>query len=138
MSAFRALEIFSIVAAATATLVSYDTGYDNGSRSLDNVACSDGINGLTTRYGWQTQDQVSHFPYIGGAEAVEDWNSPNCGTCWSATYNGKTVYILAIDHTKSGLNIALDAMNDLTNGNAVQFGIVDATVSQVPPSNCGL
>jgi hypothetical protein len=118
--------------------VSYDTGYDNGSRPLTAVSCSDGANGLITRYGWQTQQQVSKFPYIGGSDSIPGWNSANCGTCWSATYNGKTIYILAIDHAGSGLNIALDAMNDLTNGNAVALGRVDATVAQVDVSNCGL
>lgn len=62
---------------ANGTLVSYDTGYDDGSRSLSVVACSDGPNGLETRYGWQTQSQVSRFPYIGGVEAVAGWNSPS-------------------------------------------------------------
>ncbi|KAH8909154.1 SnodProt1 [Coniochaeta sp. PMI_546] len=132
------LSIVSLAAAAMATTVSYDTGYDDGSRSLSVVACSDGPNGLETKYGWQTQSQVSRFPYIGGVEAVAGWNSPSCGTCWSATYNGKTIYILAVDHAASGLNIALDAMNDLTNGQAVFLGRVDAAVAQVDLSNCGL
>lgn len=61
-----------------------------------------------------------------------------CGTCWSATYNGKTIYILAVDHAAAGLNIALDAMNDLTNGQAVFLGRIDAAVAQVDVSNCGL
>lgn len=122
------------------------------------VSCSDGPNGLITKYGWQTQKDVKKFPYIGGVEAVGGWNSPNvsavshhrasnryrvlttvqCGTCWSATYNGRTINILAVDHSAAGLNIALDAMNDLTNGQAVFLGRVDATVAQVPISNCGL
>ncbi|KAK3940844.1 Cerato-platanin [Diplogelasinospora grovesii] len=134
----KILSIFSLAAAASATTVSYDTGYDDASRSLTAVSCSDGANGLITRYGWQTQGDVKDFPYIAGVEAVAAWNSPNCGTCWSATYNGKTVYVLAIDHAATGINMGLHAMNDLTNGNAAQFGHVDATVAQVPISNCGL
>ncbi len=118
--------------------MSYDQGYDDGSRPMTDVSCSDGTNGLITRYGWQTQGQVKRFPYIGGAAAVAGWNSPSCGTCWSASWNGKTIYILAIDRSGDGLNIALDAMNDLTNGQAVALGRVDATVSQVDISNCGL
>jgi hypothetical protein len=118
--------------------VSYDTGYDDSSRSMTVVSCSDGPNGLITRYGWQTQGVIPRFPYIGGAAAVAGYNSPNCGTCWSATYNGKTIFILAIDHAADGLNIAQAAMDDLTNGNAVAFGRVDATVVQVDMSNCGL
>ncbi len=86
----------------------------------------------------QTQKDVKNFPYIGGAEAIAGWNSPNCGTCWSATYNGKTIHILAIDHAATGLNIAQAAMNDLTNGHAVELGRIDAQVTQVALSACGL
>lgn len=91
-----------------------------------------------TTHGWITQGNVARFPNIGGVEAVAGWNSPSCGTCWSATYNGRTVFILAVDHAGSGLNIALQAMNNLTNGQAVALGRVDAAVSQVASSNCGL
>jgi uncharacterized protein YqjF (DUF2071 family) len=71
------LTIFTAVTVASAATVSYDTGYDNGSRSLTAVSCSDGANGLITRYGWQTQKQVKKFPYIGGVQAVAGWNSPS-------------------------------------------------------------
>ncbi|GFP56938.1 protein SnodProt1 [Trichoderma asperellum] len=125
-------------AAVSADTVSYDTGYDDASRSLTAVSCSDGTNGLITRYHWQTQGQIPRFPYIGGAQAVAGWNSPNCGTCWKLTYSGKTIYVLAIDHAGAGFNIGLDAMNALTNGNAVALGRVSATASQVAVSNCGL
>lgn len=73
------LSIFALASAASAVSVSYDTGYDDGSRSLTAVSCSDGPNGLMTRYGWQTQAQVARFPYIGGAPAVGGWNSPGVG-----------------------------------------------------------
>ncbi|KAL1876829.1 hypothetical protein VTK73DRAFT_9206 [Phialemonium thermophilum] len=134
----RILGFLTLVAASHCTTVSYDQGYDDANRSLTVVSCSDGANGLTTKYGWTTQGQVPHFPYIGGVEAVAGWNSPNCGTCWSATYNGRTIYVLAVDHAASGLNIALEAMNDLTGGHALEFGRVEATVTQVDRSKCGL
>ena len=44
--------------AATAESISYDPGYDDGSRSMNYVECSDGANGLETRFNWQTQDQI--------------------------------------------------------------------------------
>ncbi|KAL2191654.1 Cerato-platanin [Thermothelomyces heterothallicus CBS 203.75] len=138
MQLSQILGIFSLAAAASATTVSYDTGYDDASRPLTSVACSDGVNGLIWKYGWQTQGQVKGFPFIGGVEAVEGWNSGNCGTCWSATWNGKTINILAIDHAASGLNIGLAAMNELTNGHAVELGRVEADVKQVDLSACGL
>ncbi|KAF4449178.1 putative SnodProt1 precursor [Fusarium austroafricanum] len=126
------------VTLASAATVSYDPGYDQKGRSLDVVSCSDGKNGLETRYGWKTQGQIPKFPYIGGAQAVAGWNSPNCGTCWKLTYKGKSINVLAIDHAASGFNISPTAMNALTNGQAIKLGRVDATAVQVPVSNCGL
>jgi len=123
-------------AVASAASVSYDTGYDNGARSLTAVSCSDGTNGLMTRYGWTTQGQIPG--YIGGADAVAGWNSPNCGTCWQLTWNGRSIYVLAVDHAGSGFNIELDGMNALTNGQAVALGRIDAAATQVAVSNCGL
>lgn len=41
------------------------------------MSCSDGANGLITRYGWATQGVIPKFPYIGGAELIAGWNSPN-------------------------------------------------------------
>ena len=117
--------------------VSYDVGYDDAGRNLDSVACSDGINGLKTK-GFTTQGSLPRFPYIGGVEAVAGWNSPNCGTCWSATWGGRTIYVLAVDRASRGLNIALQAMDALTGGQSVALGRVDAVVSQVDKSLCGL
>jgi len=58
----------------TIIAVSYDTGYDDPSRSLTTVSCSDGVNGLITKYGWQTQGDVHRFPLIGGKAPIS-WNS---------------------------------------------------------------
>lgn len=138
MQLSKILSLFTLATAASATTVSYDTGYDDPNRSLTVVSCSDGSNGLITKYQWNFQNQVKNFPYIGGVEAVAGWNSPNCGTCWSVTYNGKTINILAIDHTGAGVNLSKEAMNELTGGNAEQFGRVDAQVQQVALSACGL
>lgn len=44
-------------AAATATTVSYDTGYDEAGRSMTAVACSDRPNGLITK-GYSTQGSI--------------------------------------------------------------------------------
>ncbi|KAL7621446.1 hypothetical protein AAE478_008768 [Parahypoxylon ruwenzoriense] len=130
-------QLLSFVAASSATTVSYDTGYDDASRSLTAVSCSDGVNGLIPRYGWQTQGDIP-TRYIGGADVIAGWNSPSCGTCWELTYNGRSINVLAIDHAAAGFNIALDAMNALTNGQAVALGRVDATSRQVALSACGI
>lgn len=133
--------IFSFLTLAVATsaiTVAYDEGYDQAGRSLTAVSCSDGANGLITRYGWSTQGQIPKFPNIGAAAAVAGWNSAACGTCWKLTYGGRSVNVLAVDHAAAGFNIALGAMNTLTNGQAVALGRVEATAVQVDKSACGL
>ncbi|KAJ3878896.1 Cerato-platanin [Lentinula edodes] len=137
----------TLVVAAFTTLVAadtlqYDTAYDDASASLSTVACSDGSNGLLTR-GFPTFGSLPSFPNIGAFGAVEGWNSANCGTCWQVTYSSNgvstTVNVLAVDHAGDGLiNVSEEAMNTLTNGNAVAFGAVTVTSVQVDSSACGL
>ena len=122
--------------------VSYDTAYDNSGTSLSSVACSDGPNGLLTR-GFTTFGSLPKFPFIGGAPAVTGWNSPGCGTCWELTYVNSqgvstSINILAIDVATPNYNIALEAMNNLTNGEATFLGRVPVTAVKVAPSVCGL
>ncbi|SCO92471.1 probable SnodProt1 precursor [Fusarium oxysporum] len=130
--------VATLLTAASAVTVSFDPGYDQASRSMNDVACSDGKNGLITRYGWKTQGNIPKFPNIGGAQAVAGWNSPNCGTCWKLTYKGKSINILAIDFSATGFNIAETAMNFLTDNQAVKLGRIDATATEVPASDCGV
>ncbi|KAF8206508.1 immunomodulatory protein [Mycena galopus ATCC 62051] len=140
-SAFASFFAFAAVALGqTTSTVAFDETYDNASESLDVVACSDGVNGLETK-GFTTFGSLPKFPFIGAAGAVAGFNSPNCGTCWQLTYagTGNTINVLAIDHAGAGtFNIALEAMNTLTNGNAVEFGRVTVTSKQVAASVCGL
>lgn len=118
--------------------VSYDAGYDNRGRSLTQVACSDGPNGLITRKHWNTQGDIPTFPFIGGAQAVASWNSANCGTCWRLDYNGRSINVLVIDHADAGFNIAQEAMDALTGGQSVQLGRVNGEATQIDASICGM
>ncbi|KAK4551865.1 hypothetical protein LTR86_010861 [Recurvomyces mirabilis] len=129
MKCFSILAV--ILSTTAATTVSYDTGYDDASRSMNMVACSDGTNGLETKRGWMTQGAVAGFPYIGGSNDISAWNSPSCGQCYAITYNGKTIHMLAIDHDDEGINMSEAAMNDLTGGQAVHSGRVDAEVIKI-------
>lgn len=118
--------------------VSYDPGYSIADRTLDVVACSNGANGLETIHGWDVQGDIPSFPYIGGVPAVTEWDSPSCGTCWKLAYKGRSITILAIDRAPGGYNIAVEAMNNLTNGQAEQLGRVEAEATQVAVSECGI
>lgn len=86
---------------------------------------------------YPTFGDLPGFPSIGGAFAVEGWDSANCGTCWNLSYAGKSINVLAVDHAGPGrFNIALKAMNTLTNGHAVELGAVQVTYKQVDASKC--
>jgi hypothetical protein len=68
--------ILSFASVALATRVAWDAGYDGAGRTLDDVSCSNGENGLETQHpGWTTLGNVPTFPNIGAFQAVEGWNS---------------------------------------------------------------
>ncbi|TFY76540.1 hypothetical protein EWM64_g7473 [Hericium alpestre] len=132
--AFMSLFIFFTL--ASADTVRYDTAYDKAGQSMDTVSCSDGPNGLARRF--PTFGSLPDFPNLGAAAAVAGWNSPSCGSCWQLTYNGVSINVVAVDHADSGFNIALEAMNTLTDGQAEFLGTVEATVTRIDASQCGL
>ncbi|KAG7440899.1 SnodProt1 [Guyanagaster necrorhizus] len=139
MKFFSTLALVLVPSYALSTTVGYDSGYGVGSNSLANVACSNGVNGLLTK-GFTTYSSLPTFPNISSSDAIAGWNSPNCGTCWELTYSGtgNTITVLAIDHAASGFYTSQAAMDALTNGNAVELGVVQATATQVDASACGL
>lgn len=128
-------------AAGQTISISYDTKYDVGTSSLNTVSCSDGANGLITQ-GYSTFNTLPGFPLIGGSPTVESWNSPNCGKCYQLHYqNGnidKTINVMAVDSAPGGFNLGLQAMNQLTNGNAEQLGRVQGTYTEIDKAQCGL
>ncbi|KLO15151.1 Cerato-platanin, partial [Schizopora paradoxa] len=123
--------IVPLLSAASVTLaqrdqfiasVTFDQTFDNPDGSLDTVACSNGANGLET-LGFTTFGSLPAFPFIGGAPNVTGFDSVECGTCWGLQFDGVTINVLAID-VSSSFNIALAAMNTLTNGQAEALGRV--------------
>lgn len=72
-----AIALLASITPSLATRIAWDSGYDNAGRSLKDIACSDGDNGLITRYGWTTQGSIATFPNIGGSDSIEGWNSSN-------------------------------------------------------------
>ncbi|KAF5345926.1 hypothetical protein D9758_011421 [Tetrapyrgos nigripes] len=126
-----------------AVQLQFDNHYDDAGASLDTVACSDGANGLETRFGFKTFGDIPQFPHIGASADVEGFNSANCGACYKLSYtnaNGETksIHMLAIDHAGTGFNVAQAAMDELTGGQAVALGRVDVTSKKVNIKNCGL
>ena len=71
------IAFFTSITPSLGTRVAWDAGYDDAGRSLKDVACSDGDNGLITKYGWTTQGAISSFPNIGASDTIAKWDSPN-------------------------------------------------------------
>ena len=117
--------------------VTFDRIYGSGDLSLNNVACSNGDNGLITK-GFTTLNSLPSFPYIGGANVVSGWNSPNCGSCWSLTYEGTTIYVLAVDTAGVGFNVSPEAMHALAGERGEQLGKVSALIAPADSWHCGL
>ncbi|KAI9451618.1 Cerato-platanin [Lactarius psammicola] len=126
--------LFSVTSAVN---VFYDTRFDNPKGSLATVACSDGPNGLLTK-GFTTFRSLPSFPNIGAAQAVGGWNSSVCGSCWHISFGGKSINVTAIDHTGDGFNLSLEVMNNLTNGHAEEFGVINSQAAQINKKFCGL
>ncbi|KAI0329938.1 Cerato-platanin-domain-containing protein [Cubamyces sp. BRFM 1775] len=117
------------------TTVAWDSTYDNPDGDMNTVACSNGDNGLNPPYAHF--GDLPGFPYIGGAQFVEAWNSPNCGSCWALGYKGNVIYVTLVDSYYTGFNIAKQAMDVLTDNNS-DDGPVDITAHQVSKAYCGL
>ncbi|KAH7911903.1 Asp f 13-like protein [Hygrophoropsis aurantiaca] len=135
-TALIAVAAFVLPTLAQDYTYSYDTRYDNSGLSLNDVACSDGANGLAAKY--PTLGQLPTFPKVGGVVAITGWNSPNCGSCWEVTYGNQTIYFTGVDVSQNGFVSSEAAMNTLTGNQAVDLGRINVTAVQVAASSCGL
>ncbi|KAI9437789.1 Cerato-platanin [Lactarius psammicola] len=131
------LSLAALFSVASADNVRYNRFYDNPDMSLNNVACSNGANGLVTR-GYPTFGSLPTFPHIGGVYAVKGWNSPQCGSCWRLTYKGKSIHVTAVDTISDGFALSLKSMNILTNGKAQELDLINAHATPVDAWHCGL
>ncbi|KAJ6436103.1 hypothetical protein O9K51_11377 [Purpureocillium lavendulum] len=127
----------SMLYAANAATGPYNSVRDSSRAANFGVACSDGSHGLQ-QHGYLTLGSVPNFPMIGSAHAISGWNSANCGTCWRLTYEGNSVTVLAIDHCTSGFDLSFQAMNNLTDGRALELGRINADAVQISASECGM
>ena len=118
---------------STTVRATFDATFDNPSGSLNGVACSNGDNGLVTKF--PTFGDIPTFPYIGGAPGIA-WNSPNCGGCWRLTNvaTGAWIVMTAVDSAAT-FNIAKGAFEAL-NGGQIGQGTLDVIADQVSPSWC--
>ncbi|KAK7456504.1 hypothetical protein VKT23_010755 [Stygiomarasmius scandens] len=140
---FLAAAISLLPVLASAAELRFEPAFDNANGSLDTVACSTGDNGIITRFGFQTFKDLPTFPNIGAADAIKNFNSPACGTCWNITFTDAnqtttTITLTAIDVASSGFVVSQEAMDTLTGGQAVQLGLINVNATQVNATACGL
>ncbi|KAF2704031.1 Cerato-platanin-domain-containing protein [Pleomassaria siparia CBS 279.74] len=135
MKSYIALATAALATLSSAVQVRYHAEYNDPSTSLLTTACSDGANGLVTKYGWTTLGQIPGFPHVGNVGAVAGWNSPSCGSCHRVTYNGVSVNMVSMDVQ---YDMALDTMNELTGGQATTLGTIDVQVEEIAQSECGI
>ncbi|KAL0575660.1 hypothetical protein V5O48_006316 [Marasmius crinis-equi] len=134
---------FALFTSALAANIAWDSVYDNPNGDMNTVACSDGDNGLITRFKFQKFSDIPSFPFVGGAPDIPGWNSSACGTCWEITYTNssgipKTVHFTAIDAGGSDYVTGKGALDQLTNGRAEELGVAPVTATAVAASACGL
>ena len=132
---FPLLSVLLFSSAAFAYHLTYDPTYDNREGPMNGVACSNGENGLASRY--PTFGDLPTFPYIGGVFPVS-WNSPECGSCWRLEYEGRSIVITAIDTCGNGFNLALEAVDALTGGRGYYGSFDGIEAEQIPSHYCGM
>jgi len=121
----------------------YDGKYDaSSSLDLHTVSCSDGANGLLTKYNppvqntQQLRTKLKSGVYLAAAQAP--WNSPKCGLCWKAV-GAKTkreAYFVTIDNSAPTIVGGQDLFSVLSPSRSTSEGVLDVYVYQRPSSEC--
>ena len=105
---------------------------------LTSCACSDGQNGLITRYQQTTVQRW--YPHVSAA-SFATWNSPECGGCYSLTAdNGNSILVTVIDQCgqQPGYSAHFDVSPDAfaTLDGSLTAGHIDVSYSKVKSTPC--
>ena len=114
----------------------HNTMYDDPEGSMDTVACSNGENGLGTKY--KTFGSIPSYPFIGGVYYdIPGSSSPNCGSCWIITNpaTGLSIQMTSIDSSDVGFDLTTQAFSDLTNGD-LTVQEIDVVAKKLSASPC--
>jgi len=110
-------------------------------QSLDKVACSNGANGLITRWGYTNLSPM--FPYVTAISGLS-WNSPQCGKCFKLTdtKSGTSISVTVIDAVPVApgydmhYNLAEEAFTKLFGDAGVQAGHGELTFEETDFHDC--
>jgi hypothetical protein len=125
-----------------ADTLKYNRDYDYAQNTeLTSFSCSDGANGLITRYGvnnlQRLQTKLQPNTYIGASPAVAKWNDPNCGKCFRATNpsNNKSLNFVVIEQN-SGVVTGEEGFRLLSPSGTTSEGTLTVNVAELPSQSC--
>jgi hypothetical protein len=120
----------------------YNREYDYAQNTaLTLFSCSDGANGLMTRYGvnnlQQLRNKLQPNTYVGASPAVTGWNDPNCGRCFRATNpsNNKALNFVVIERN-SGVVTGEEGFRLLSPSGTISEGTLTVNVAELPSQSC--
>lgn len=142
-SVVSAVSIFAVLAISSVqgttiplplTKVTWNNIYDNGGQSLSSLACSQ----WASKNNFKTLSDVPGFPFVGGADVVNGTNTAQCGDCYTINdlQTGEAVSVTVVDAAGAGFVVSLEALNNVTNGEAMELGSIAADVQQAPNGKC--
>ncbi|PTB68431.1 Cerato-platanin-domain-containing protein [Trichoderma citrinoviride] len=131
---FHVASLVGSVSAETMT-ATFNPLYDDPSRSLSEVTCWRKNIGFMPNLDWTLQQDAAGFI---GIDKINGLNSGKCLTCWTLSYEGRAISLLALDGADSGIAMSFSALQYLTDGRAKELGRVLIDAVEVDTSECGV
>ncbi|TFB06920.1 Protein SnodProt1 [Trichoderma ghanense] len=130
-------QVAALVGSAAAETMSatFNTLYEDPSRSLSEVTCWRKNIGFMPNLDWTLQQDAAGFI---GLDKINGLNSGKCFTCWRLSYEGRAISLLALDGTDSGVVMSFRALQYLTDGRAQELGRVEIDAVEADTSECGV
>lgn len=147
----RFLTIAAVILSSTlskglvgATTLKYDSHYSIPTNlQLTAFACSDGPNGLITKYGVSTvaqlQTKLQPNTVIAATPFIAGWNSPQCGSCYQARnpQNNKSIKFVGVDKAGAGIVVTGPvAFSTLSRSGSTAEGSFLVYITQLPLKDC--
>ncbi|KAH7303670.1 Cerato-platanin [Stachybotrys elegans] len=134
-----------LVSPAVAATLRHDASYNFATNlPLTSFACSDGANGLITKYRVQNVAQLRQRLrpniYIAASPSIPGWNSPQCGSCFKARnpQNNKSITFVGVDTSRNTGNVVTggDAFRNLSPSGSLAEGHLTVYITTLPTRDC--
>ncbi|EPS43071.1 hypothetical protein H072_2885 [Dactylellina haptotyla CBS 200.50] len=141
MKFFTLATIFAAASAVSGSQLKYQNIYNSAySLDLNSASCSNGPNGLVTKYGTQNSQQfrTKLKPGVYVAAAQAPWGSPKCGLCWKlvGTKSQRSAYFVTVDNSAPTIVGGEDMFKALSPSKTLFEGVIEVWAYQRPQSEC--